>query len=66
MSIDDETTGRKRDAGQALPEDNQPGMGIDARDHVENDAVPDETHDQRSDRDGEPSQATGNPRAAGG
>ena len=54
--------------GQGYPEENQPGLGIDARDHAEDDVTPDagkapETHPSR---DGDPSQATGNPKAAGG
>ena len=53
--------------GQGYPEENQRGTGIDARDHAEDDVTPEhdapETH---PDRDGDPSQATGNPHAAGG
>jgi hypothetical protein len=55
--------------GQGYPEENQPGTGIDARDHAEDDVTPPdsknapETHPAK---DGDPSQATGNPNAAGG
>lgn len=57
--------------GEGYPEESQPGMGIDARDHAE-DEVADEIEDDvdppksESERDSEPSKATGNPRAAGG
>jgi hypothetical protein len=67
MTIDDTTTPRGRDAGQGYPEDGQPGTGIDPQAHPENDAAPDDEAPQTStDEDGEPSQATGNPKAAGG
>jgi hypothetical protein len=67
MKTDDRTTRRRRDAGQGYPEDGQPGTGIDPRAHPENDAAPeDEAPRTSSDDDGDPSQATGNPRAAGG
>ena len=66
MNTDDEAPRRERDAGQGYPEESQPGTGIDARDHPENDAAPDETPDRDTDADGDPSQATGNPKAAGG
>jgi hypothetical protein len=65
MSQDDP---QQKTTGQGYPEENQPGTGIDAREHAEDDVTPDsekapETH---PDRDGDPSQATGNPNAAGG
>lgn len=57
----------KDTTGQGYPEENQPGTGIDAHDHAEDDVAPD--HDaprSHPERDGDPSQATGNPKAAGG
>jgi hypothetical protein len=62
-----EATPRERDTGQGYPEESQPGTGIDARDHPEDDLAP--SHDApetSTDEDGDPSQATGNPKAAGG
>lgn len=55
------------DVGPGLPEDGQPGTGIDPREHAENDV--DEHGDAprtRSKQDGDPGKATGNPKAAGG
>jgi hypothetical protein len=53
--------------GQGYPEEGEPDSGIDAREHPENEATPDTDAPQTSpDEDGDPSQATGNPRAAGG
>ncbi len=57
--------------GEGYPEDQQPGMGIDARDHAADevtDVLDDDVDEPKSDsdRDSEPSKATGNPRAAGG
>jgi len=53
--------------GQGYPEENQPSTGIDARDHPEDDvAEGDDAPGTSPDRDGDPGQATGNPRAAGG
>ena len=57
----------KDTTGEGYPEENQPGTGIDARDHAEDDVTPDEHAAEPSKReDGDPSQATGNPNAAGG
>jgi hypothetical protein len=57
----------KQTTGQGYPEENQPGTGIDARDHAEDDVTPDdEAPETSTKRDGDPSQATGNPNAAGG
>jgi hypothetical protein len=50
------------DAGAGYPEDGQPGTGIDPRDHAENEVA---TTGGRPDSDGDPGQATGNPKAAG-
>lgn len=54
--------------GQGYPEESQPGTGIDARDHAEDDVTPDadDAPQSKPERDGDPSQATGNPNAAGG
>jgi hypothetical protein len=64
---DDTSTARERDTGQGYPEEAPPGSGIDAREHAEDDVIADEDAPETSaSRDGEPSQATGNPKAAGG
>ena len=66
MDEDESTPGRK-DTGQGYPEQGQPGSGIDAREHAEDDVTPDHDAPETSaDDDGDPSQATGNPDAAGG
>ena len=53
--------------GQGYPEESQPGTGIDAHDHAEDDVTPDtEAPETSPRRDSEPSKATGNPNAAGG
>jgi hypothetical protein len=58
---------RRQDTGQGYPEQGQPGSGIDAREHAEDDVTPEHDAPQTSaDEDGDPSQATGNPDAAGG
>jgi hypothetical protein len=51
------------DAGPGLPEDGQPGTGMDPQEHAENEAAPADAG--REQHDGDPGQATGNPRAAG-
>ncbi len=51
------------DAGAGYPEDGQPGTGMDPKEHAENE-VPDPTQ-PKDGEDGDPGQATGNPRAAG-
>jgi hypothetical protein len=50
------------DAGAGYPEEGQPGTGIDPKQHAENEVV---DHSGREPGDGDPGQATGNPRAAG-
>ena len=50
------------DAGEGYPEDGPPGTGIDPREHAENEIAPSRG---REPSDGDPGQATGNPRAAG-
>ena len=53
--------------GQGYPEESQPGMGIDAHEHAEDNVAHDEDAPETSpEKDGDPSQATGNPKAAGG
>lgn len=54
--------------GQGYPEENQPGLGIDAHEHAEDDIPPegDDAPTTSPERDSEPSKATGNPNAAGG
>ena len=71
MSHDDDVKhddpGGSDTTGQGYPEENQPGLGIDAHEHAEDDVAPDEDAPESSpDKDGDPSQATGNPHAAGG
>ena len=59
-----------QDIGQGYPEENQAGTGAGTGAHTEqrSDNEPDNGSDDapRTSRDGEPGQATGNPRAAGG
>ena len=53
--------------GQGYPDEQPPGAGIDAHEHPEDDVT--DAGDAPStspQRDGDPGQATGNPRAAGG
>jgi hypothetical protein len=50
------------DAGAGYPEDGQPGTGMDPQDHSENDVPSGRSQESR---DGDPGQATGNPKAAG-
>ena len=68
MNHDDDEKHGADTTGQGYPEENQPGLGIDAGDHPEDDVAPDgESAPQTSTGDdGDPSQATGNPKAAGG
>ena len=58
---------KRETTGQGYPEEHEPGTGIDARDHAEDEVTPDHDAARTSkDEDGDPSQATGNPHAAGG
>lgn len=58
---------RRDTTGQGYPEESQPGTGIDARDHAEDEVTPEhEAPESGPERDSEPSKATGNPNAAGG
>jgi hypothetical protein len=67
MTDHEEEQPRPGSTGQGYPEDNQPGAGIDAKDHPEDDVTPDDDAPETSTReDGDASQATGNPNAAGG
>ena len=53
--------------GQGYPEEQPAGAGIDAHDHPEDDVTDaDNAPSTSPQRDGDPGQATGNPRAAGG
>jgi hypothetical protein len=54
------------DAGAGYPEDSQPGTGIDPRRHPENEVAEGDGPETSTAEDGEPGQATGNPKAAGG
>ncbi len=56
------------DSGAGLPEDGQPGTGVDPKQHPENEQADDggRAPTTSSPEDGDPAQATGNPRAAGG
>ena len=54
-----------RDVGAGLPEDAPAGMGIDPTEHSENEAAGSAARDASTKKDGDPGQATGNPRAAG-
>ena len=66
MNDDERTTGDKT-TGQGYPEEQPAGAGIDARDHPEDDVTDaDDAPSTSPERDGDPGQATGNPRAAGG
>jgi hypothetical protein len=53
------------DSGEGLPEDGQPGTGVDPREHPENEAAGTGASDAGDAKDGDAGQATGNPRAAG-
>jgi hypothetical protein len=67
MNHDDDTERQEETTGQGYPEESQPGLGIDAHEHAEDEVTPDEDAPEAStDKDGDPSQATGNPKAAGG
>jgi hypothetical protein len=67
MNEHEDTPARKRDVGQGYPEEGQPGMGIDAHEHPEDEVTADHDAPETSpEQDGDPSHATGNPNAAGG
>jgi hypothetical protein len=55
------------DSGAGYPEDGGPGTGVDPKKHAENENADADAAPQTSaPQDGDPGQATGNPRAAGG
>jgi len=63
---DEDRTREPETTGIGYPEE-QPGGGIDAREHSEDDATPEQDAPGTSrPQDGDPAQATGNPKAAGG
>jgi len=67
MDEHEDSAARERDTGMGYPEEAPAGSGIDPREHPENEVTPD--HDEphtNSEEDGDPAQATGNPKAAGG
>lgn len=68
MTEHEDTRRRNRDVGQGYPEEGQPGTGVDAREHAEDEVAhdPDAAPQTSTDEDGDPSQATGNRNAAGG
>ena len=64
MSDDEQS---QDDTGLGYPEESPAGGGMPAGEHAENDATPDrEAPHTSTDEDGDPGQATGNPKAAGG
>jgi hypothetical protein len=54
------------DAGEGLPEDGPPGTGVDPKEHPENETPDPDAPKISTPEDGDPDQATGNPKAAGG
>ena len=56
---------RPTDVGEGYPEESQPGTGIDPKEHPENDIPDGDAPDTHPASDGDPGQATGNPKAAG-
>jgi hypothetical protein len=52
------------DVGEGYPEDAPPGTGIDPQEHAENELSTEQSA-AGANRDGDPGQATGNPKAAG-
>jgi hypothetical protein len=61
VNDDEQPTG----VGAGLPEDAPAGIGMDPSEHSENEVADDAAPDTTSAHDGDPGQATGNPRAAG-
>jgi len=68
MNQHEDDAPREHDTGMGYPEEGPPGSGMDPREHSENDVTPehDDAPQADADHDGDPGQATGNPRAAGG
>jgi hypothetical protein len=54
------------DVGEGLPEDGPPETGIDPKEHPENEIPDADAPGTSTSEDGDPDQATGNPKAAGG
>ena len=54
------------DAGEGYPEEGQPGTGIDPKEHAENKVADSDAPETSTSEDGDPDQATGNRKAAGG
>ena len=54
------------DVGEGYPEEGQPGTGIDPKKHPENEVAEGGAPETSTADDGDPGQATGNPKAAGG
>jgi hypothetical protein len=54
------------DVGAGYPEDSQPGTGMDPKKHAENEIPDGDAPEGHPPQDGDPGQATGNPKAAGG
>jgi hypothetical protein len=63
--MSDEREQQPTDAGEGLPEEGRPGMGIDPKEHPENEVDGDGAPQTSGPEDGDPGQATGNPKAAG-
>jgi hypothetical protein len=53
------------DAGAGYPEDSPPGTGVDPKKHPENEVTDADAPGTTTPEDGDPGQATGNPKAAG-
>jgi hypothetical protein len=65
--MSDEREQPPTDVGEGYPEDSQPGTGVDPKKHPENEAADADADapDTTTSEDGDPGQATGNPKAAG-
>ena len=60
MNHDEDTERQEETTGQGYPEEGQPGMGIDAREHAEDDVTPDDdTPETSADQDGDPQPGDG-------
>lgn len=60
-----ETEKPATDVAPGLPEDGQPGTGMNPREHAENEVDEDHAPHTTTSQDSDPSKATGNPNAAG-
>ncbi len=54
-----------KDSGAGYPEDAPEGMGVEPTEHAENQAAGKPSPQANPEKDGDPGQATGNPKAAG-